>query len=52
VLVWAFAGIAVKQTAEPVVVASASAAAVLVTILILIALIRPPFLYAPNMDKN
>ena len=52
VLVWAFAGIAVKQTAEPVVVASASAAAVLVTILILIALIRPIFLYAPNMDKN
>ena len=52
VLVWAFAGIAVKQTAEPVVVASASAAAILVTLLIVIALIRPTFLYAQNMDKN
>ena len=41
VLVWAFAGIAVKQSEVAVVSGSAAAAAILVGVLILIALIKP-----------
>lgn len=41
VLVWAFAGIAVKQSEVATVSGSAAAAAIIVTILILIALIKP-----------
>lgn len=52
VLVWAFAGIAVKQVAEPVVVVSASAAAILVTFLIHLVVTWPSSIFAVNMDKN